>query len=356
MIKLAFIGPFPPPLGGISVLNNAIYTHFFNNVEFEIIGKIDTSKDKNIITLLKQINIILSRKPDVFLIQVNGSISYLRELLLINYLKLKNQKVVIHLHASIKRKKRNFPFNNTKWINQQFINDLIKRVDACIFISEHILNDFKLIINHKYQKKLQSVENFINVNDFNLNKIPDKNTNILYLGRLSIDKGIREIVGILPFFLEQYPYVIFHLAGFLNKTDLTLEETKTLEYHLNRNLRIYPPIFNEEKKVFFSKGDIFIYPSHHEVFPVTLLEAMAASLPIITTKVGINESIFKEKENCLYVNCKDSTDLKNKLILLITDKQLCGFMAKNNREKSLNYDVNLAMNKIEKILHNVVEA
>jgi len=353
MINLVFIGPFPPPHGGISVLNNDIYNYFFDNSSFQIIGKINVSKDKNILTLLNQISLTLTSKPNVYFIQVNGSISYLRELSLIYYLKLKKQKVVIHLHASIKRKKRNFPFNNNKWANRLLINNLVGKVDACIFISVHILNEFKGLLKDSNIKKSYSIENFINVNAFKSTENNENKMNILFLGRLSIDKGINEIINILPFFLKYHPNVMFYLAGSINKSQLTFKENEVLEYHLNKNLIIYPPIFNEEKINFFSKGDIFIYPSHHEVFPVTLLEAMAASLPIITTKVGINESIFTDNENCLYINIKDSEDLKNKLLTLISDGQLRVSMAQRNKEKAMKYDIDLAMNKIENIFYDV---
>ena len=44
---------------------------------------------------------------------------------------------------------------------------------------------------------------------------------------------------------------------------------------------------SERKKIaLFSLADIFVLPSHMEELPLTILEAMSSSLPIIATRVG----------------------------------------------------------------------
>ena len=46
----------------------------------------------------------------------------------------------------------------------------------------------------------------------------------------------------------------------------------------------------------YSKGDIFVYPSLYENFGQPILEAAAAGLPIVSTSVGVAKEIIQDGE------------------------------------------------------------
>lgn len=47
------------------------------------------------------------------------------------------------------------------------------------------------------------------------------------------------------------------------------------------------------------RSDIFMLPSRDEGFPISILEAMRAGLPIISTNIaGIPEMVFRDQWNC----------------------------------------------------------
>jgi glycosyltransferase involved in cell wall biosynthesis len=72
--------------------------------------------------------------------------------------------------------------------------------------------------------------------------------------------------------------------------------------------------------------DIFVLPSLNEGLPLTVLEAMAASKPVIATRVGAIPSVMKHGENGLLVDPKDADGLRNAIASLLTDSDLCGRM------------------------------
>jgi glycosyltransferase involved in cell wall biosynthesis len=69
--------------------------------------------------------------------------------------------------------------------------------------------------------------------------------------------------------------------------------------------------------------DIFVLPSLNEGLPLTVLEAMAASKPVIATRVGAIPSVMKHGENGLLVDPKDADGLRNAIASLLTDSDLC---------------------------------
>lgn len=71
----------------------------------------------------------------------------------------------------------------------------------------------------------------------------------------------------------------------------------------------------------YAAMDIFVLPSLNEGLPMTVLEAMAASKPVIATRVGAIPSLIKDGENGLLVAPKDSEGLRNTIASLLDDPE-----------------------------------
>ncbi len=73
----------------------------------------------------------------------------------------------------------------------------------------------------------------------------------------------------------------------------------------------------------YAAMDIFVLPSLNEGLPMTILEAMAASRPVIATRVGAIPRVIKDGETGLLVDPGDVNGLRNALARLLTDSDLC---------------------------------
>ena len=73
---------------------------------------------------------------------------------------------------------------------------------------------------------------------------------------------------------------------------------------------------------YLSAFDVFVLPSVKEGFPWTLIEAMAAKLPVIATDVGAMPEIIDDHKNGLLVKPKDPVGLADKIKEILENDRL----------------------------------
>jgi len=82
----------------------------------------------------------------------------------------------------------------------------------------------------------------------------------------------------------------------------------------------------------YARSHIFVLPSRAEGQPITLLEAWAAQLPVVVTKVGDNPHLVEDGKTGLLVPPNDPTALANKIIYLLSDPNKANQMGKKGYE------------------------
>jgi len=164
---------------------------------------------------------------------------------------------------------------------------------------------FDLKFTAGFRKNFIIVGNGVNVEDYNKFKKAEKSKKfkVLWLGRkYDPVKGVK--------YLE--------------------EAVKGLDVELDIAVNTY----GEEKIKRFKQADLFVLPSLSEGFPIVLLEAMAAKLPIVTTDVGDCRKLIEEAKCGLVVPAADSKALRAAIQKIRKDKDLYGengykFVSKN---------------------------
>jgi len=79
-------------------------------------------------------------------------------------------------------------------------------------------------------------------------------------------------------------------------------------------------------------GDVFVFPSRWEGFPVAVMEAMAAGLPVVASDVGGISELVQEGKTGMLVPPKDPIALFESLRKLLNDRdfrQRMGIEGKN---------------------------
>lgn len=112
---------------------------------------------------------------------------------------------------------------------------------------------------------------------------PKTNPNFVvgYVGRLSKDKGINELIEAWELFKSNHKNVYLHLIGPLDDRDLIKEETKKTIVN-DETIIHYGFVTNTAP--LYDDMDVFILPSYREGFGMVILEASASGIPVITTQ------------------------------------------------------------------------
>ncbi len=121
------------------------------------------------------------------------------------------------------------------------------------------------------------------------------------------------------------------------------------KYKLEKNFFLIGAIPDAYK--YLKAFDIFVLPSVKEGFPWTVLEAMAAKVPIIATKVGAISEIMETRKDGLLVESKKPKQLVEAIEKLINNEDLRIELADQAREKvEKEYSLQKMVNGIEKVL------
>lgn len=200
--------------------------------------------------------------------------------------------------------------------------------------------------------------------------IQNKKLNILFIGHLSQAKGYCDLLKTVPYLNNKYN-VKFQFIGAKIKIERNVlfnqatgekiisEDPDDCYKHyiatdkLDDSIEFLGDrIYGTEKLKRFKQADIFILPSYSEGFSMSILEAMAAGLPIIATKVGAAPEIIENGINGYIINPGDILALQNSLEQLILDSTKRNNMGQINREKCKSqFLINIASQNLINLLN-----
>lgn len=96
--------------------------------------------------------------------------------------------------------------------------------------------------------------------------------------------------------------------------------------------------------------DIFINTTHFDNTPISLIEALALGLPVVSTKVGGIPYLVKDAETALLVNDSDDQAMTKAIIQLIQNPDLAKQLSNNGRKLAEKFDWEIVKKQWKEIL------
>jgi glycosyltransferase involved in cell wall biosynthesis len=107
--------------------------------------------------------------------------------------------------------------------------------------------------------------------------------------------------------------------------------------------------FRRDVRDLLAAADLFAMSSHHEGYPIAVMEAMAAGLPVVATTVGgIPDAVADEQQGILVPPGRPEA-LAEAILELVRDPGRRQAMARSAREVSDRYDIRTAARRMEAI-------
>jgi glycogen(starch) synthase len=156
----------------------------------------------------------------------------------------------------------------------------------------------------------------------------EKQKLVLFLGRLTIQKGADVFLRAAKKIIDFEPGVRFVVAG---EGDLLPELiAQAFELGILNRVIFTGHLTDAEMKYIFGVASVYVMPSVSEPFGITALEAISAGTPTIASRTaGVCETFY----HCLKVDCWDSDEIANKVISLLRYDSLHASLSENGKRE-----------------------
>jgi len=216
-------------------------------------------------------------------------------------------KKILTLHGIYSEQIELLHGKTTGKVTSSYEKDALSWADAVTVISKEAYEHYS-----KLGFKVSHIPNAINIDSLSSQKERKYERQIIFVGRLSKEKGISgllEIAKSLPNDIHLF------IIGSGPEEDKVKE---TCKQKSNLHLLGYQ---QHDRTISLIRGsDAIIQPSLVEGVSTTILEAMACKTPIIASKISSNMEILSHGKSAILVEIGDTEKMLNEIISIFNDK------------------------------------
>lgn len=224
------------------------------------------------------------RRERVKIVHSNTSLvpkSFWRDLVYLTIAKLAGCRVVFQVHGGSLAELRK-RWKVAAWVYRK----MLPSADAVVVISHQEARSHRAIV---HPERLHVIPNAVDLTEYagiRTDWHPGPGFVIGYLGRLHEDKGIFDLIAALTWLQQngQGEGVRLIIAG-AGPHETPLRDA-IVRHDLQRCIEVRGSVQGPDKLRFWADIDLFVLPSHHEGLPYTVLESLAAGVPLVASHVG----------------------------------------------------------------------
>jgi len=198
----------------------------------------------------------------------------------------------------------------------------LKRFHGVAAVSDSVAQ--RLLDSGVSAKKIRTIANGIDVQTFeHAHALPafnfDGSKVIGMVARLDLQKGFEHLLRAARDLCVAFPALKVVIVG--DGPDRKAIEDMIQRFGLQSNVILAGQ--HSDMPGIYAAMDVFVLPSLNEGLPMTILEAMAASKPVIATRVGAIPSVIRDGETGLLVDPGDTYGLRSAVARLLSAPDLC---------------------------------
>lgn len=349
-IKILLVGPVPPPFGGIPTYVKSLNDAKLNGIEFLLFnttipswvepfhreGKRNYASifETGVLTSLKKILYVLFTfvsliwsllviRPSIVHVFTCSYWGYWRNWIYILISRLFRRKTIFHLLGAI-----DLFYTEVGDFQRTLLRISLNTAD-CYLLQSPLLETWA---------KQYSRKEVIGIwNGIDYLQIPTKLTNPpeffasldypigLTIGNLSVNKGTLEIIEALKILKEQK---VEFTWVFIGRGDVQQYNRLVVQYGLDKKVYFTGELSEVDKWHYLQHASFFCLPSFAEGQPISIIEAMACGLPVISTKIGSIPEMISEGYNGKLITPGDTQALKDAILFLVENPELGEVMGK----------------------------
>lgn len=171
---------------------------------------------------------------------------------------------------------------------------------------------------------------------------------IVSIGELDDNKNhITVIKALATLGRKDFKYVV---CGVGPNKDMLLAEAE----HMGLKDNVILAGYRSDIPDVLNAADIFVFPSFHEGMPVSALEAMACSLPVVCSAIRGNVDIVKDGDNGYLFKPSDVDTLSRQIALLMDNEALRQQMGAKNKKIVREFSLEAVTEELKAIYSKVL--
>jgi len=223
-------------------------------------------------------------------------------------------------------------YNVLKDANCILQEEIMQNSDKIIMLSNA---SKKLLEKHypRYSKKTVVIPNGVSKELFRKIKHKRKIKNISFAGRLTEEKGVLDLAKAFSNLLKKHDIRLHILGSDFSATKKIERKMRHDLEDVKRKVKFHKWKNRKQFNKALRKMDLMILPSYHETFPFVVLEAMAAGIPVICSKIQNLDELFI-KTNLVYpILPKNAKSIEAAVKYCVNNVSEMNLMAKRAQER-----------------------
>ena len=309
---------YKPIKGGVA----AVISEYSKIIQpFNFIATVNASnKFLKFLVLLKAIVLFLYYmlfKRNIKIIHIHGAsyASFWRKSVFIIIGKLFRKKIIYHIHGA------EFALFSQK--HSRSVQFILSKCDCIIALSESWKKFFEDNFNCNNVVIIKNI-----IEEPIIHPISHEKFTLLFLGRIGERKGFYDLLEVIQKNRDLYKNKLLLLFGGDGEVDNVQKLIR--QNNISDIIQYQGWVSGEKKKQLLNMADAYILPSYNEGLPISVLEAMSYSLPIISTNVGGIPEIVKNGINGFIVLPGYIYGIEFAINKLLNDVKLCKQMGKKS--------------------------
>ncbi len=183
----------------------------------------------------------------------------------------------------------------------------------------------KVAVVHNAVTKKEAIEKY------NINPLMENEKRVLFMGRITFQKGPEYFVDAAKLVLDKIPNVRFIMAGSGDMKERMIQRASKLKIGSSFHFPGFMKADDVDKM--YALADLYVMPSVSEPFGIAPLEAINYDTPVLLSKQSGVAEVLK---NSLKVDFWDVHEMANKICAVLTYPQLGATIAEKSREELKN--------------------
>jgi glycosyltransferase involved in cell wall biosynthesis len=267
-------------------------------------------------------------RPNIIHLHTSQGIAWLKDSVYVIIGKLFHARVILHMHGG------NFDtiyYKNPRII-QSYTRLILGLADAILSVStEWKIRLAKLIP----VDRVFSLKNCIDTQALQQRGAfdVDQAVNVLFIGRIGPQKGAFDLIEAIHCLQPAgFNFHVWMVGPEERNGDFQIALHLLEKYQLANVCELLGSIQHEKVFQLLREASLFVLPSYYEGLPMAILEALAASLPVIATSVGGIPEVIHDTYNGFLIPSGNIEALAGALEKLVCDPTLRMMMGQRSRE------------------------